>query len=184
MGPVTGLGQCGGARQRVATPTEEARAQNEPDRSLLSFAQRVCLSDDGHHRAKNKKQKPFAKSPIKINVLSVNNLTLCYLLGRLADNSQSLDAAVQHSQKVLQSLAGVTGEETNGRESGRTSQLPVQLLPLLLGQQVRFIQHQQNPVWRRDAAESHDPCLLRSENFFFLMEWKKLRNWVSLGFSL
>lgn len=66
--------------------------------------------------------------------------------GRLADNLQTLDAAVQHSQKVLQSLAGVTGEETNGRESGRTSQLPVQLLPLLLGQQVRFIQHQQNPV--------------------------------------
>lgn len=31
MGPVTGLGQCGGARQRVATPTEEAGAQNQPD---------------------------------------------------------------------------------------------------------------------------------------------------------
>lgn len=57
MGPVSGLGQRGGARQRVATPTEEARAQNEPDRSLLSFAQRVCLSDDGHQRAKKQKTK-------------------------------------------------------------------------------------------------------------------------------
>lgn len=61
MGPVSGLGQRGGARQRVATPTEEARAQNEPDRSLLSFAQRVCLSDDGHQRAKKQKTKTFCK---------------------------------------------------------------------------------------------------------------------------
>lgn len=37
MGPVTGLGQCGGARQRVATAAEEARAQNPPGRSLLVF---------------------------------------------------------------------------------------------------------------------------------------------------
>lgn len=148
---------------------------NRTDHFCLLHSAFVSATTDIKEQ-KNKKQKPFAKSPIKINVLSVNNLTLCYLLGRLADNLQSLDAAVQHSQKVLQSLAGVTGEETNGRESGRTSQLPVQLLPLLLGQQVRFIQHQQNPVWRRDTDQWHDPCLLRSENYFFWWNGKNEEN--------
>lgn len=31
MGPVAGLGQGGGTRQRVATPKEEVREQNEPE---------------------------------------------------------------------------------------------------------------------------------------------------------
>lgn len=61
-------------------------------------------------------------------------------------SSQSLDAVVQHGQKVLQALAGVTGEQTDRRESRRSPKLLDQLLPLLLRQQVRFIQYQQNPV--------------------------------------
>lgn len=38
VGPVAGLGQGGGTRQRVATPREEVREQNEPEQSgILCF---------------------------------------------------------------------------------------------------------------------------------------------------
>lgn len=79
MGPVTGLGQCGGARQRVATPTEEARAQNRPERSLLVF--RSGSLSQRQVTSKNKLKTAFffvrkTKSPLKINAPSVNKLVL------------------------------------------------------------------------------------------------------------
>ena len=64
-------------------------------------------------------------------------------------NSQSLDTAVQHCEEVLQSFISVARDQRNRRESRDPSQLSGQLLPLLLRQQVRFIQHQETPVCRR-----------------------------------
>lgn len=43
----------------------------------------------------------------------------------------------------------MTGYETNWREFRYLSQLPVQVLPLNLGQQVSFIQHEENSVCRK-----------------------------------
>lgn len=64
-------------------------------------------------------------------------------------NSQSLDTAVQNCEEVLQSFSSVARDQTNRRESRSLSQLPDQLLPLLLRQQVSFIQHQEKPVRRK-----------------------------------
>lgn len=68
-------------------------------------------------------------------------------------NSQSLDTAVQHCEEVLQSFITVARDQTNRRESRDPSQLPVQLVPLLLRQQVSFIQHQEKPVCGKYCGE-------------------------------
>lgn len=101
-------------------------------------------------------------------------LSLAAAAGRLADDLQLLDAAVQDGQKVLQSLAGVAGQEAGGGESTRSSQLLVQLLPLLLGQQVRFVQHQQNPVWRRGADQRRGSSLFHKDFVLFYISVFKL----------
>lgn len=56
MGPVAGLGQGGGTRQRVATPREEVWEQNEPEQStviILCFILYFWLSKD-ENQSKNK----------------------------------------------------------------------------------------------------------------------------------
>lgn len=61
-------------------------------------------------------------------------------------DSQVSDSAVQRCQEVLQAFSSVTGDQTNRREPRDPSQLPVQVLPLILRQQVGFIQHQEDSV--------------------------------------
>lgn len=96
------------------------------------------------------------------------------------NNSQILDTAVQHCEEVLQSFISVTRDQTSGRESRDLSQLSIQLLPLLLRQQVSFIQHQDIPVCtkycgekgRRDVDQYHwlDNDSLK-QRFRFSFSW-------------
>lgn len=69
-------------------------------------------------------------------------------------HSQSLDTAVQHCEEVLQSVIRVARDQTNWRESRDPHQLPIQLQPLLLRQQVSFIQHQEKPVCRKYCGKN------------------------------
>lgn len=56
---------------------------------------------------------------------------------------------MQHCEEVLQAVIGVAGDEADWRESRNLGQLPVQVPPLNLRQQVGFIQHQENSARRK-----------------------------------
>lgn len=58
---------------------------------------------------------------------------------------------MQHCEEVLQAVIGVTGDETDWRESRDPGQLLVQVPSLTLRQQVGFIQHQENSARRKDC---------------------------------
>lgn len=72
---------------------------------------------------------------------------------RNVSDSQISDAAVQRCEEILQAFARVTGDETNRREARGPCQLPRQVLPLRVRQQVGFIQHQQNSACRNDYGK-------------------------------
>lgn len=66
-------------------------------------------------------------------------------------NSQSLNTAEQDCKEVCHSFISLTGDQTHRRESRNLRQVPVQLLPLTLRQQIAFIQHQETPVCEKSC---------------------------------
>lgn len=95
----------------------------------------------------------MSKGNIKHKRLQFGNVGLLEAVEE--SDSQISDIAVQRCQEILQAFISVTGDETNGRESRNPSQLPVQVLPLDVRQQVGFIQHQENSagrIYRRNTS--------------------------------
>lgn len=77
--------------------------------------------------------------------VKIQNLKMFKRSSNVSD-SQISDSAVQRCQEILQAFSSETGDQANRRESRDPSQLPVQVLPLILRQQVGFIQDQENSV--------------------------------------
>lgn len=97
------------------------------------------------------KKSEDRKTKLDINVFNLGNVWFLEALEQALNvkDSQISDAAVQHCEEVLQAVISVTGDQTNRRESRDPLQLPVQVLPLKLRQQVSFIQHEENAVRRK-----------------------------------
>lgn len=80
VGPVAGLGQGGGTRQRVATPREEVREQNELEQStviIFDFNLNFWLGK-GEKQAQKKRKHKGANQILKI-ISSTNIQPFCFI---------------------------------------------------------------------------------------------------------
>lgn len=98
----------------------------------------------------NRGKKTLSKRSIKHKCLQFEKVGLVEDVEQFSNvsDSQMSDTAVQRCEEILQAFIRVTGDETNWRQSRDPFQLPVQVLPLNVRQQVGFIQHQENSVCR------------------------------------